>query len=85
MNITATASYSAVPSMFMVAPRGRTNLPTFLSTPALSITPFIVSGRVAEEEAVENAVSSALLRSVRYFMGFFLAISIKIKGSTMNP
>lgn len=47
MKMAATASYSAVPSMLMVAPIGITNLDTLPSTPILSIA-WIVIGIVAE-------------------------------------
>ena len=52
-------SNRAVPSIFMVAPRGRVKLLIFLDTPALRVMHCMVSGRVAEEEAVEKAVSKA--------------------------
>ncbi len=60
MKMAATASYSAVPSMLMVAPMGRTNLEIRGSTPFLFSRQSMVTGRVAEEEAVPNAVVSAL-------------------------
>jgi len=41
---------------------------------AFSITEVIVRGRVAEEEAVENAVRSALLRWDKYWIGLILSI-----------
>lgn len=47
MKIAATASYKAVPSMFIVAPMGITNLDTLGSNPILSQHP-IVRGIVAE-------------------------------------
>ena len=56
---TTTHSKRAVPSMFIVAPRGRVKLPIFLETPALLVTQSMVNGRVAEEDAVENAVRRA--------------------------
>ena len=45
--------------MLMVAPSGRTKLVTRFETPAFFSTQSMVSGNVAEDEAVENAVSSA--------------------------
>jgi hypothetical protein len=60
INIAAMASYSAVPSMLMVAPMGRTNRATLGSTPFFSSRLSMVTGRVAAEEAVPNAVVSAL-------------------------
>ena len=58
MNTTTTHSYSAVPSMFTVAPNGRTKLVTRSEIPACSAL-LIVTGKVAEDEAVENAVNCA--------------------------
>ena len=45
--------------MFTVAPRGSTKLVILLDTPAFFSTHSMVTGRVAEEEAVEKAVSRA--------------------------
>ncbi len=59
MKIAATHSYSAVPSIFTVAPSGKTKLVTRLETPARSSTHSIVTGKVAEDDAVENAVNNA--------------------------
>ena len=59
MNMAATASYSAVPSMLMVAPMGRTNLEILGSTPFFSSRQFMVTGSVAELEAVLQAVMMA--------------------------
>ena len=47
MKIAATASYSAVPSIFTVAPNGKTNLLTRGSTLLFSSIQRIVVGRVA--------------------------------------
>jgi hypothetical protein len=47
MKIAATASYSAVPSMFIVAPIGITNRATLESTSFFSSRQFIEIGRVA--------------------------------------
>ena len=55
MNITATAWYRAVPSIFIVAPKGSTKLETDFETPRFSSAVSIVSGSVALEEEVENA------------------------------
>ena len=57
MKSAATASYRAVPSMLMVAPMGRTNLAILGSTPFFSSRALIVTGRVAELDAVPNAVA----------------------------
>lgn len=48
MKIAATASYNAVPSMLMVAPMGITKRATRGSTPFLSSSAAIATGRVAE-------------------------------------
>ena len=56
---TTTHSKRAVPSIFMVAPKGRVKLLTFLETPALLVTHSMVRGSVAEEDAVEKAVRTA--------------------------
>ena len=44
--------------MFTVAPRGRTKLVTRLEMPARSAL-LMVTGKVADEDAVENAVNWA--------------------------
>lgn len=48
INMAATASYRAVPSMLMVAPTGRTNRAIRLSIPLFSRRHFRVMGSVAE-------------------------------------
>lgn len=48
MNIAATASYKAVPSMFMAEPIGSMNFATFSSTSLFSIIHFSVIGKDAE-------------------------------------
>lgn len=58
MKIAATASYSAVPSMLMVAPIGKTNLDTLGSTPFLSSKQPIVIGKVAELIMINTNVLS---------------------------
>ena len=45
--------------MLMVAPRGRVKLVILLDTPARLRIQSMVRGRVAEDEAVEKAVSKA--------------------------
>jgi len=45
--------------MFTVAPIGRTKLVTRFDAPTFSRTHFIVIGRVAAEELVENAIAMA--------------------------
>ena len=53
IKMAATASYSAVPSMLMVAPIGSTNRAIRGSTPFFSSSAAIVSGRVAELQVRE--------------------------------
>lgn len=57
MNRAATASYKAVPSIFIVAPTGITNLVTRGSIPIPS-RHFIVKGIVAELDPVPKAVAN---------------------------
>ena len=45
--------------MFTVAPNGNTKLDTLFDTPILSSRLSIVTGSVADDDAVENAVSMA--------------------------
>ncbi len=71
MNMTATPSYNAVPSMLTVAPRGRTKSVVCSDAPVFSTTFFLVRGRVAAEDAVENAMTSASLTWLIYKNGFF--------------
>ena len=58
MNSTPAHSYNAVPSMLTVAPIGSTNDVTRFDTPTLFSTAFIVTGSVAPDELVENAITS---------------------------
>jgi len=59
IKITPAHSYNAVPSMFNVAPKGSTKLDTRLDTPARFSTQSSVTGKVADDELVEKAVSKA--------------------------
>ena len=52
INIAATASYKAVPSILIVAPRGRTKLATFFETPTFFSKQSMVIGSVAALLAV---------------------------------
>lgn len=52
----ATHSYKAVPSILMVAPRGKVKLLILFETPEFSSTAVMVKGKVAPDEEVENAV-----------------------------
>ena len=59
MKMAATASYSAVPSMLMVAPMGRMNLEILGSILFPCSRLLTVTGRVAELLAVPKAVARA--------------------------
>src|SRR5690606_29923788 len=67
-NIAAAHSYNAVPFMLTVAPSGKTKLEILFDTPAFFSTQSIVTGRVADDDAVENAVSmaGAIAGKIRY-------------------
>ena len=71
MKIAAAASYNAVPSILIVAPSGSTNFVDFSETPALSTAHSMVTGSVAEELAVENAVNTACDMFLKKVIGFF--------------
>ena len=73
MKMAATASYKAVPSMLIVAPIGRTNREIRGSTPFFSSSKFMVTGNVAEEEAVPKAVVKALV---------ILAMNLEVTSNT---
>ena len=64
MNITATASYSAVPSMFIVAPTGSTNLDISLFILFFSSIQVNVVGKAAVLDAVETAINNASIFDV---------------------
>ena len=59
-------------------------LPTFLETPTLWVTHFIVRGRVAEEEAVEKAVSIAGAIAFRWLIGLISPRNLNITGRIMR-
>ena len=61
MNIAATHSYNAVPSILIVAPSGRTKLDILFETPELFSTALRVRGRVADDDLVEKAVSKGVV------------------------
>ena len=63
INIAATHSYKAVPSILIVAPSGSTKLEILFETPSLFSTASIVSGSVADDERVENAVSKGVVNA----------------------
>lgn len=62
IKIDATASYSAVPSILIVAPIGRTKRVTRLSMPRFCSKQRNVIGRVAALDAVPSAVIQAFFR-----------------------
>jgi len=84
MNMAATHSYRAVPSMLMVAPSGSVKEDILLETPLLFSTALMVRGRVADEEEVEKAVSRGVVTALKCFSGFALPINRVIKGSVMK-
>ena len=61
MKMAAMASYKAVPSMLMVAPMGRTNCEILGSILFLFSKQSMVTGNVAEDEAVPKAVVRAFI------------------------
>tara|TARA_B100001540_G_C15703318_1_gene594919 strand:+ start:366 stop:1007 length:642 start_codon:yes stop_codon:yes gene_type:complete len=63
---------------------GNTKLDVSLETLTLSLTHFIVTGNVALEELVENAVTIADEIALKCLIGFTLTIRIKIRGITIN-
>lgn len=66
--------YSAVPSILIVAPKGRTKLVISLETPNFSWVFFMFTGRVAALLQVVKAINMASLMPLKNFMGFmFLA------------
>ena len=71
MKMAAAASYNAVPSMLIVDPSGMTNSVDRFDTPALVMAHSIVTGSVADELAVENAVNKACDMFIRKRYGFF--------------
>jgi hypothetical protein len=66
--------------MFTVAPRGRVKLVTLRETPARFWTHSIVKGKVAEEDAVENAVRRAGDIAWKCFQGFSLPTNLRKSG-----
>eukprot|EP00160_Parvularia_atlantis_P003813 Unigene13202_Nuclearia_a/m.39997 Unigene13202_Nuclearia_a/g.39997 ORF Unigene13202_Nuclearia_a/g.39997 Unigene13202_Nuclearia_a/m.39997 type:complete len:362 (-) Unigene13202_Nuclearia_a:117-1202(-) len=68
MNTAATASYSAVPSMLTVLPSGSTKRAVGSEMP-LAMACVSVTGSVAEDDAVPNAVSSACDTPAMYLYG----------------
>ena len=73
-------SYSAVPSMLMVAPSGRQKEETLLLAPPPSLTVRMVTGKVAEDELVEKAVMSAGHMALAQASGLIRPSSQRING-----
>jgi hypothetical protein len=82
MNTAAIASYSAVPSLFMVAPRGSTKLEMCRGTPRPSSTQRIVTGSDAALELVVNATTNASKMPRNRVLGERPAMNQAIAGST---
>ena len=74
MKITVSASYSAVPFMFTVAPSGSTKLITPGSSPR-ALAHRMVTGRVAELESVPNAVTKEARNALRTGRGLLLVVT----------
>ena len=84
MKIAATHSYSAVPSMLIVAPSGRQKLVTRSETPEFSRVHFMLSGRVADDEADENAVRIAGAMARNWATGLTPARNLRMIGKVTN-
>ena len=69
INSTPAHSYNAVPSILTVAPKGKTKPEVVFETLTLSRTQDIVTGRVALEELVENAIIIAFLIALKWYKG----------------
>ena len=70
INVAATASRRAVPSILIVAPSGRTKEAVSGLIPAFSSTHSMVMGIVAADEAALNAVKTAADNCLKYTNGF---------------
>ena len=71
--------------MLMVAPMGSTNLEILGSTPFFSSRQFMVTGSVAELEAVPQAVVMAPNMFFMNLKGSFRVKMVKMSGSTRKP
>lgn len=80
MKMAASASYSAVPSMLMVAPTGSTKRVTLLSTLLFSSKHLNVTGRVAElkKEATEEKTRVRFNTSFRDFKDSVSEVALEI-------
>ena len=65
INNTPAHSYNGVPSILTVAPKGSTKPEVVFETLTLSRTQDMVTGRVALEELVENAIIIAFLIALK--------------------
>ena len=79
MNTVATPCMIAVPSIFMVVPKGMQKELTDLFTPSFSSTVFKVMGMVALLEDVLNANSKTSLSFLKKMNGFSL------KNKSIDP
>ena len=70
--------------MLMVAPNGRVKLVILVETPARLSTDSMVSDKVAPEEEVEKAVSSALRITLKCNQGFTFPINFSSNGKLIN-
>ena len=74
----ATASYKAVPSMFIVAPIGVTNLITRSSILLFTSRHSMVTGNVAELKKQHHAIQLYVFKVINYFCMMFKIKSIVI-------
>ena len=81
MNMAAMHSYKAVPFMLTVAPSGSTKAVYLLGTPPRTSRLPMVTGNVAEDEEVENAVSRAGATALNSRIGLRIATSRTKAGS----
>src|SRR5690242_11177069 len=85
MNIAAAHSYNALPAWFIDAPSGITKPAMRGDTLARCSRHSRDNGRVADEDAVENAVSSAGAMAGYSRHGFTRATSMSSTGSATKP
>src|SRR3990167_7786886 len=70
--------------MLIEVPKGTTKLQIRFDTPALFSTQSMVMGRVAAEELVEKAVTSAGAIALKWRIGLTLAINFRKRGRPIN-
>ena len=85
MNIAATDSYRAVPSILIVAPNGSTKLTMRLGRPAFRSAHSIEMGKVAELEDVVNAVAKAELICLVNANGRVFPTTLRSRGRIPAP